>query len=147
MVEENVNVTQEGAVCDGNGRPMAAPTDAPPAESAAVGGVRPDHGAQAAGSSARDEDIAAFREVFPDAAADPASIPKEVWDSVREGRSLVASYAVHAARKANAEREALQRELAALRLERENARRSTGSLSGALDAPVRKDAFSQGWEG
>ena len=79
----------------------------------------------------KSRDLREFRDLFPEAAADPKGIDKAVWQAVREGRGLAVAYACHALAAAKAE----------------NARRSTGSLVSAGSNGAAHDAFTAGWNG
>lgn len=87
-------------------------------------------------------DLREFREVFPEAAADPASIPQEVWAEVRSGRTLVAAYAKYHETKAAAE--AAER-AAVEEKNRQNAARAVGSMRSAGEDGGSKDPFLEGW--
>ncbi len=91
----------------------------------------------------RDADIQTFAQAFPEVAADPKSIPKEVWEAVGGGLSLTAAYAVYVRhQQEQAEQaEARQRQQAA-----ENAARSTGTMRSAGSGAAGKDPFLEGWE-
>lgn len=86
-------------------------------------------------------DLQEFRDVFPEAANDPASIPKEVWAEVRSGRSLVSAYARHQQNQAAAAAE----RAAAEEKNRQNAARSVGSMRSAGEDGGGKDPFLEGW--
>lgn len=90
-------------------------------------------------------DLREFREIFPAAAADPASIPQEVWAEVRSGRSLVGAYAGYHEAQARAAAEAEEQRAAAQRQNAENAARSTGSMRSAGAETASKDPFLEGW--
>lgn len=90
-------------------------------------------------------DLREFREVFPDAAADPASIPKEVWAEVRGGRSLVGAYARYHEAKVRADADAAAQKAAAQRQNAENAARSAGSMRSAGAEAASRDPFLEGW--
>jgi hypothetical protein len=83
----------------------------------------------------RREDMRRFAEKFP--AVKPEEISKEIWDEVAKGESLLSSYTL----RRNARLEA---ELTAERQNRENAQKTTGSLSGGL-AGIRQDEFDRWW--
>ncbi|MBR4869335.1 MAG: hypothetical protein IKU12_00980, partial [Oscillospiraceae bacterium] len=92
-------------------------------------------------------DLREFRDLFPEAAADPKGIDKAVWQAVREGRGLAVAYACHALSAAKAENESLKAAVSRLEKSLENARRSTGSLMGAGADNTARDAFTAGWNG
>lgn len=95
-------------------------------------------------------DIQEFIAVFPDAARDFQSIPKEVWDAVNGGMSLVAAYARHAgaqaAEKAKAQAEEAARQEAVRQQNAANAARSAGSMKSAGQNHGPKDPFLEGWD-
>ena len=95
----------------------------------------------------KSRDLAEFRALFPEAAADPESIDSAVWQAVREGRSLAVAYACHALAAAKAENETLLAKIQSLEKAAENAGRSTGSLVSAGGGRSRSDAFTAGWNG
>lgn len=91
-------------------------------------------------------EIQEFMEAFPEAAQDPRAIPPEVWEEVRNGRSLVPAYARYLSEQSRREREDWSRERAAWR-NRENAERSTGSMRAAERGLGDMDAFLRGFQG
>ena len=95
----------------------------------------------------KSRDLREFRDLFPEAAADPKGIDKAVWQAVREGRGLAVAYACHALAAAKAENESLKANLARLEKAAEHARRSTGSLVSAGSDGAARDAFTAGWNG
>ena len=82
-------------------------------------------------------DIEAFAREYPD--VKPTEIPREVWDKVRSGESLLGAYTRY-------ENETLKVALAAASKARENAVRSTGSLKSAGSDNANRDPFDEGWE-
>lgn len=84
---------------------------------------------QTAAAARRKADIAAFLSKFPGVTG--TDIPKEVWDRVNSGETLVSAYEAHMTAKKDAEKDRkiadLQRELAALKQNAANRQRSTGS--------------------
>lgn len=88
-------------------------------------------------------DLLEFREVFPGAAADPASIPKEVWEAVRNGRTLVAAYAKYQEAQMAAES---ARRAAVEEKNRQNAALAVGSMRSAGENAGGKDPFLEGWD-
>lgn len=95
-------------------------------------------------------DAQEFISVFPDAARDFNSIPKEVWDAVNGGMSLVAAYARYQNEKngeaSRAAEEERQRQEAVQRQNAQNAAASTGSMKSAGNNHGPKDAFLEGWD-
>ena len=94
----------------------------------------------------RRADIAEFQKTFPDAAKDPKSIPAEVWAGVRNGSTLVASYAKFAVAQAKAEAKAAEQKAETTSQNQRNAGRSTGSMKSAGDSVASKDPFLEGWD-
>ena len=96
-----------------------------------------------------ESDLAEFRQTFPEAAADPASIPKEVWAAVQGGASLVGAYARYANAQAQAEQaaaeEAAKQQEAVRKQNAANAARAVGSLKSA-GGEGPKDPFLEGWD-
>lgn len=91
-------------------------------------------------------DIQEFQKTFPDAAKDPKGIPKEVWDGVRSGLSLVASYAKWQVEQAKAQAAKAEHDAAAIQQNQKNANRSTGSMKSAGSDNKNKDPFLDGWD-
>lgn len=91
-------------------------------------------------------DILEFARSFPEAAANPAAIPPEIWAEVGRGRSLTAAYAQWAVRQERARTTAAQNRSATLERFRHNASRSTGSMRTAGGGSRRKDPFLEGWD-
>lgn len=88
-------------------------------------------------------DLREFREVFPEAARDPASIPPEVWAAVRDGRTLVGAYAAYSQR---AGQEAAAREEALRVQQARNEAASTGSMRSQDGGKGPKDPFAEGFD-
>lgn len=95
-------------------------------------------------------DVQEFISVFPDAARDFNSIPKEVWDAVNGGMSLVAAYARYnnasAKASARAAEEEQRRQEAVQKQNAQNAAASTGSMQSAGNNHGPKDPFLEGWD-
>lgn len=91
-------------------------------------------------------DILEFARSFPEAAADPAAIPPEIWAAVGRGRSLTAAYAQWAVGREREKTTAAQRRSQTLERSRRNALRSTGSMRTAGDGSRRNDPFLEGWD-
>lgn len=95
-------------------------------------------------------DVQEFISVFPDAARNFGSIPKEVWDAVNGGMSLVAAYAqynnANAEANARAAAEEQQRRDAVEQQNSRNAAASTGSMKSAGSNHGPKDPFLEGWD-
>lgn len=67
------------------------------------------------------QEVSTFMQMYP--GVDTGSIPKQVWDQVRNGVPLVTAYAMH-------ETQTLKAELAAVKQNNANKQRSPGSLGG-----------------
>lgn len=93
----------------------------------------------------RRADIAEFQKTFPDAAKDPKAIPKEVWDDVRGGASLVAAYSKYAVSQAKAAQAAAEQKAAVTEKNASNAARSTGSMKSAGQDKHSSDPFLDGF--
>lgn len=85
---------------------------------------------------ARQKDFNDFLTKYPK--VDPKSIPKEVWESVRNGESLVNAYTMH-------ENARLQAELAAERQNAKNRATAPGSMGGS-DMETQADLISRYWD-
>ena len=94
-----------------------------------------------------DSDARAFIDKFP--SVDFATIPKEVWDKVNAGASLVDAYREHTDEKAKselaAENKRLKDELEATKKNADNKARSTGSIASAGKEST-KDAWLSDFE-
>ena len=77
---------------------------------------------------------------------DPKGIPKEVWDGVRSGLSLVASYARWQVAQAKEQAAKAEHNAAAAQQNQKNANRSTGSMKSAGEDNRNKDPFLDGWD-
>lgn len=91
-------------------------------------------------------DIQEFQKTFPDAAKDPKGIPKEVWDGVKSGLSLVASYARWQVARANEQAAKAELNASAIKQNQKNTERSTGSMKSAGADNKNKDPFLDGWD-
>lgn len=88
-------------------------------------------------------DLREFREVFPEAAQDPASIPREVWEAVRNGRTLVGAYAAYSQRT---RQEAAAREEALRAQQARNEAASAGSMRSQDGGKGPRDPFAEGFD-
>lgn len=91
----------------------------------------------------RNEDFAAFIKAYP--GVDAKSIPQEVWDEVRAGKSLVTAYAVYDAKTARAEAEQLRSEMTAAKKNDENRQKAAPTTQSAGNKSTTPDAFDEGW--
>lgn len=94
----------------------------------------------------RKADIDEFMKTFPEAAKDPKGIPKEVWDDVKQGLSLVASYAKYQVAQAQSQAQKAQHDASAAQQNQKNGQRSTGSMKSAGNESKNKDPFLEGWD-
>ena len=106
------------------------------------GGTPAPEGGNAGPDQARQRDFLAFTKAFPD--VDPGSIPREVWQQVREGGSLTGAYARYASGELNRENSRLRRRIEELELREANRGRAAGSM-GTAGEPARPDPFEEGW--
>lgn len=91
-----------------------------------------------------DADNAAFQRAFPDVKM--SDVPKEVWETMlREGESLVSSYARFTAKNLAAENEQLKSELETAKKNLDNKQRSTGSQKSAGNAQKKADPIDDDW--
>lgn len=93
-----------------------------------------------------DEFSKAFPEVFAKAREDTGAIPDSVWAEVSGGLSLTAAYAKYAVAEARSAAEAAESAARTAEQNRDNARRSTGSMKSAGSDAKSKDPFLEGWE-
>lgn len=91
------------------------------------------------------EDLRVFREVFPEAARDPRAIPAEVWEEVRNGRSLAAAYGRYLEEQARGSEDREVQERAA-RQNAENQFRALGSMHTGERGFGEYDAFLRGFQ-
>lgn len=90
----------------------------------------------------RRADLLEFAELFPEMAQDPQSIPQEVWDEVRRGRSLVGAYVRYLlGRREGGDRYRRETD----RRNADTAARSTGSMRSAESGLGGRDPFLQGF--
>ena len=74
---------------------------------------------------ARQQDIERFLKLYKD--VDPNTIPKEVWDDVRNGETLVSAYGRHENRQLAESNRKLQESINALKQNEKNKQKSIGS--------------------
>lgn len=102
----------------------------------------------AAKKAKQDADVQAFTKAFPDVAraiADKkAEMPKEVWDAVNSGDSLVSAYRAYELKQAKAEVERLKAEAAQKEQKEKNKAATTGSMS-TKGGGKSKDKWLDGW--
>lgn len=100
---------------------------------------------EAAAKAKRDADIQAFVKEFPEAARDVKSVPKEVWDAVHGGETLVNSYRAYETKRLRAEVERLKAEAAKREQKEKNKAAATGSMS-TKGGDKPKDKWLDGWD-
>lgn len=131
-------MTPEGAGTAEAEMPAEMPAEVPVEIPAGLMGPGPDLPAGPLGDLAREAraqaDLRTFRRVFPDAAGNPASIPREVWENARRTGSLTTAYAAFRAAREQT-----------LRRNEENAARSAGSMRSAGAGTGPGDPFLEGW--
>ena len=81
-------------------------------------------------SEARKQGMLDFLRAYP--AVKPADVPKEVWERVAQGESLVSAYTMHRNRQ-------LEAELAAERQNRQNQQNTTGPLNSPREGDTRSE--------
>ena len=102
--------------------------------------------AQQAAEARRTADIEEFRTLFPEAAKDPQSIPKEVWAKVQSGERLTTAYTRYALSQAGQQVASARRDAASAQQNQRNAERSTGSMRSAGDGSKNKDVFADAFD-
>lgn len=76
--------------------------------------------------TAQKQDIERFLKTYKD--VDPNTIPKEVWDEVRNGETLVAAYGRYENRKLAEDNKKLQESINAMKQNEKNRKKSIGSV-------------------
>lgn len=92
----------------------------------------------------RNADIDAFMRQYPEAAKDPQSIPKEVWEDVEKNGSLVAAYGRYMDKQKDAKIAELTRQLEQQKQQNDNRKRSTGSQS-SENTSTADELFDSYW--
>lgn len=91
-----------------------------------------------------DADNAAFQRAFPNVKM--SEVPKEVWEMMlKEGESLVSSYARFTAKALAEENEKLKSDLETAKQNFDNKQRSTGSQKSAGNAQKKSDPIDDDW--
>lgn len=93
---------------------------------------------------ARQADIDAFAKKFPEAAAEPKSIPKEVWDEVNSGVPLTEAYGNYLQKQKDAEIASLRKQLEREKQHKKNKESSTGSQA-TDNSSADDEAFNALW--
>lgn len=99
---------------------------------------------QANAKAKMEADVKAFVDAYPDAAKDPNSLPKEVWDAVHKGESLVNAYRAWENKQLKAQLDKEKKDAERRAQEQKNKARSTGSQSTA-GKRTDADAFDSAW--
>ena len=100
--------------------------------------------AKAAAEAKMRSDIEAFTAAYPEQARDPKSLPKEVWDAVHKGDTLLNAYRAYENKQLKAQLEQEKKDAERRALEEKNKARSTGSQSTA-GSKSALDAFEAAW--
>lgn len=99
---------------------------------------------QANAKAKMEADVQAFVKAYPEAAKDPNSLPKEVWDEVHKGESLVNAYRAWENKQLKAQLDKEKKDAERRAQEQKNKARSTGSQSTAGNRSDA-DAFDAAW--
>lgn len=99
---------------------------------------------QKAQEQARNQDFMAFMKAYPEVKAQ--EIPREVWDAVRGGESLIAAYARYEAKGLRAEVDKLRAQAKAAKQNDENRQKAAPGAQSAGSAAPTRDAFDEGWD-
>lgn len=100
--------------------------------------------AQAAAKEKMEADVKAFRKLYPEQAKDPNAIPKEVWDEVHNGESLVNAYRAYENKQLKEQLAKEKAEAEKLKQQEKNKARSTGSQRSA-GKKSDMDEFDSAW--
>ena len=90
----------------------------------------------------RQADVAEFLAEYK--SIDPATIPAEVWESVKNGKTLLTAYQAYELKATKAERDRLAAEAEAAKKNAENKAKSTGSKQSAGNKPPL-DQYAADW--
>lgn len=97
---------------------------------------------------ARNQDFMAFMKAYPEIKAQ--DIPREVWDAVRSGESLVTAYSRYEAKGLRAEvdkfRAQAEAQAKAAKQNNENRQKAAPGAQSAGNAAASRDAFDEGWD-
>jgi len=100
--------------------------------------------AEAERKAKMEADIQAFTEAYPEQARDPKSLPKEVWDAVHKGDTLLNAYRAWENKQLRAQLEKEKKDAERRAQEEKNKARSTGSQS-TQGKKSEMDAFDALW--
>lgn len=99
---------------------------------------------QAKAKEKMEADVKAFAAAYPEQAKDPNAIPKEVWDAVHQGETLVNAYRAYENRQLKEQLAKEKAEAEKRKQEEKNKARSTGSQKSAGQRS-EMDAFDSAW--
>lgn len=100
--------------------------------------------AEAEARAKMEADIKAFTAAYPEQARDPKSLPKEVWDAVHKGDTLLNAYRAYENKQLRAQLEQQKADAERRAQEEKNKARSTGSQSSA-GKRTDTDVFDSAW--
>lgn len=100
--------------------------------------------AEAERQAKMEADIQAFTKAYPEQAKNPESLPKEVWDAVHKGDTLLNAYRAYENKQLKAQLEKEKKDAERRALEEKNKARSTGSQSTA-GSKSALDSFEAAW--
>jgi len=100
--------------------------------------------AEAAAKAKMEADIQAFTKAYPEQARDPKALPKEVWDAVHNGDTLLNAYRAYENKQLKAQLEQQKADAERRAQEEKNKARSTGSQS-SQGKKAEMDAFDALW--
>lgn len=99
---------------------------------------------KSAAKAKMEADIQDFIKAYPEQARDPEKLPKEVWDAVHGGETLVSAYRAYENKQLKAQLEQQKADADRRAQEEKNKARSTGSQSTA-GKRSEMDAFDAAW--
>lgn len=91
----------------------------------------------------RDAEISAFMKAYPELADDPKKVPKEVWDAVNAGETLLSAYRAYEVKELRAQLEKQKAEAEKEKQKQLNKSRSTGSQK--TKGTKQADPFDAMW--
>ena len=100
--------------------------------------------AQAKAKEKMEADVKAFAAAYPEQAKDPNAIPKEVWDAVHQGETLVNAYRAYENKQLKEQLAREKAEAEKRKQEEKNKARSTGSQRSA-GRKSDMDEFDRAW--
>ena len=114
------------------------------AERAALESKTGESNAEAERKAKMDADILAFTKAYPEQAKNPESLPKEVWDAVHKGDTLLNAYRAWENKELRAQLEKEKKDAERRAQEEKNKARSTGTQSTAGSKSGMSD-FDTAW--